>query len=151
MDDSHDIKINKDEFADICNAIALKFQKEDVMSYFEYLAFYDWPSSKTLKEFVKSAMFGYIVSFILIVNLVAVIIETTLDIENNSGQKVWQVVEFIFGWIYVVEMLLKVYAYGFENYWRDGQNRFDFVITVIIGNLLWCLNTFCSLNMWLNA
>ncbi|XP_014510519.1 two pore calcium channel protein 1 [Vigna radiata var. radiata] len=132
LDDSHDIKINKDEFADICNAIALKFQKEDVMSYFEYLAFYDWPSSKTLKEFVKSAMFGYIVSFILIVNLVAVIIETTLDIENNSGQKVWQVVEFIFGWIYVVEMLLKVYAYGFENYWRDGQNRFDFVITVII-------------------
>lgn len=48
------------------------------MSYFEYLAFYDWPSSKTLKEFVKSAMFGYIVSFILIVNLVAVIIETTV-------------------------------------------------------------------------
>ncbi|RYQ97448.1 hypothetical protein Ahy_B08g093496 isoform H [Arachis hypogaea] len=55
-----------------------------------------------------------------------------LDIQNNSGQKVWQVVEFIFGWIYVIEMALKVYAYGFENYWRDGQNRFDFVITWII-------------------
>ena len=38
------------------------------------------------------------------------------------------------GWIYVVEMILKVYSYGFENYWRDGQNRFDFVITVTIGN-----------------
>ncbi|RDX82019.1 Two pore calcium channel protein 1, partial [Mucuna pruriens] len=129
LDDSHDIKINKDEFADICNAIALKFQKEDVMSYFEYLAFYHSPSSKRLKAFVKTPMFGYLVSFVLILNLVAVIIETTLDIENNSAQKVWQVVEFVFGWIYVIEMVLKIYSYGFENYWRDGQNRFDFIIT----------------------
>lgn len=37
------------------------------------------------------------------------------------------------GWIYVLEVILKVYAYGFVNYWRDGQNRFDFVITWVIG------------------
>ena len=37
------------------------------------------------------------------------------------------------GWLYVVEMVLKIYAYGFENYWRDGQNRFDFIITLVIG------------------
>nr|XP_034916613.1 two pore calcium channel protein 1 isoform X2 [Populus alba] len=85
LDDSHDFKINLDEFEDLCNAIALRFQKEDV-----------------------------------------------LDIANNSAQKVWQEVEFVFGWIYVVEMALKIYAYGFENYWRDGQNRFDFVITLVI-------------------
>ncbi|KAI4322675.1 hypothetical protein L6164_022345 [Bauhinia variegata] len=132
LDDSHDVKINKDEFADLCNAIALKFQKEDVPSYFEYLQFYGSPLSKNLKEFVRSPKFGYIVSFLLVLNLVAVIIETTLDIENNSAQKVWQVVEFVFGWIYVIEMALKVYSYGFENYWRDDQNRFDFMITWII-------------------
>ncbi|KAF7822985.1 two pore calcium channel protein 1 [Senna tora] len=132
LDDSHDVKINKDEFADICNAIALKFQKEDTPSYFEYLSFYHSPSSKKLKAFVRSPKFGYLISCILVLNLVAVIIETTLDIENNSGQKVWQEVEFVFGWIYVIEMALKVYAFGFENYWRDGQNRFDFMITWII-------------------
>ncbi|RYR43366.1 hypothetical protein Ahy_A08g039791 isoform F [Arachis hypogaea] len=136
LDDSRDVKLNKDEFADICHAIALKFQKEDSISYFEYLPFYNSPTSKQLKEFVKRPIFGYLVSFLLVLNLVAVIIETTLDIQNNSGQKVWQVVEFIFGWIYVIEMALKVYAYGFENYWRDGQNRFDFVITWIIDFLL---------------
>ncbi|EXB37993.1 Two pore calcium channel protein 1A [Morus notabilis] len=36
------------------------------------------------------------------------------------------------GWIYVLEMALKIYAYGFENYWRDGQNQFDFLIAWII-------------------
>jgi two pore calcium channel protein len=36
------------------------------------------------------------------------------------------------GWLYVVEMVLKVVAYGFHNYWRSDQNRFDFVITVTV-------------------
>ncbi|XP_034210284.1 two pore calcium channel protein 1 isoform X4 [Prunus dulcis] len=55
-----------------------------------------------------------------------------LDIENNTGQKAWQAAEFVFGWIYVLEMALKVYSFGFQNYWRDGQNRFDFLVTWII-------------------
>lgn len=38
------------------------------------------------------------------------------------------------GWIYVLEMALKVYSLGFDCYWMEGQNRFDFVITWIIGN-----------------
>ncbi|RYR43371.1 hypothetical protein Ahy_A08g039791 isoform H [Arachis hypogaea] len=77
LDDSRDVKLNKDEFADICHAIALKFQKEDSISYFEYLPFYNSPTSKQLKEFVKRPIFGYLVSFLLVLNLVAVIIETT--------------------------------------------------------------------------
>lgn len=55
------------------------------------------------------------------------------------------------GWIYVLEMALKVYSFGFENYWRDGQNRFDFLITWIIGKFLAKtplpgVNSFFSLN-----
>ncbi|XP_062152859.1 two pore calcium channel protein 1-like isoform X1 [Alnus glutinosa] len=133
LDDSHDFKINLDEFADLCNAIALKFQKEDSPSCFErFPSFYHSPFSKKLKSFVRNAKFGYIVSFILILNLLTVIVETTLDIENNSAQKVWQEVEVVFGWIYVLEMALKVYSFGFKNYWSDGQNRFDFLVTWII-------------------
>jgi len=36
----------------------------------------------------------------------------------------------------VLEMALKIYTYGFENYWREGANRFDFLVTWVIGNLL---------------
>ncbi|CAN1231199.1 Two pore calcium channel protein 1 [Linum perenne] len=133
LDDSGDFKINLDEFADLCHAIALRFHKEDVKSYFEYFpSVYHAPFSERLKTFVRRPIFGYIISFILVINLVAVIIETTLDIADNSGQKAWQVVEFVFGWIYVLEMALKVYSYGFANYWRDGQNRFDFLVTLVI-------------------
>ncbi|XP_071904964.1 two pore calcium channel protein 1B isoform X2 [Coffea arabica] len=133
LDDSHDFKINLGEFADLCNAIALRFQKENSEPIFEKCpSIYHSPVSEKLKNFVRSPTFGYIIAFILVLNLVAVIIETTLDIEDNSAQQAWQKVEFVFGWIYVLEMLLKIYAYGFENYWRDGQNRFDFIVTLVI-------------------
>ncbi|KAL0288720.1 UNVERIFIED_CONTAM: Two pore calcium channel protein 1B, partial [Sesamum angustifolium] len=133
LDDSHDVKINLDEFTDLSHAIGLRFQKENSEPIFESCpTFYHSLVSEKLKEFVRSPKFGYVVAFILIMNFVAVVIETTLDIENNSAQEAWQKVEFVFGWIYVLEMALKVYAYGFVNYWRDGQNRFDFIITWVI-------------------
>ncbi|KAI3765444.1 hypothetical protein L2E82_15477 [Cichorium intybus] len=132
LDDSRDFKINPAEFNDLCNAIALKFQKEDTEPWLKKFPFYNSPLSETLKNFVKSPSFGYAVAFILILNMIAVITETTLDIQNNSGQKFWQKVEFVFGWLYVIEMALKVYTYGFENYWKDSQNQFDFIITWVI-------------------
>ncbi|XP_068664764.1 two pore calcium channel protein 1A-like [Aristolochia californica] len=133
LDDSGDFKINLDEFSDLCNAIALRFEKEAVPSWFEaYPSFYHSPSCEKFKAFIKSPLFGYIIASILVLNLVAVIIETTLDIQNNSAQKFWQEVEFVLGWIYVLEMALKIFALGFDNYWKEGQNRFDFVVTWII-------------------
>ncbi|XP_020098634.1 two pore calcium channel protein 1 [Ananas comosus] len=133
LDHSGDFKINLEEFTDLCNAIALKFQKEPSPSCFEkYPSFYHSPPCEKLKAFVRSNLFEYIIVSILILNLVAVIIETTLDIENSSAQKLWQKVEFFFGWIYVLEVALKIFSVGFDAYWMEGQNRFDFVITWII-------------------
>ncbi|KAF9610927.1 hypothetical protein IFM89_025737 [Coptis chinensis] len=90
--------INLDEFNDLCNAIALRFQKEASPSLFEKCpSFYHAPLTEKLKDFVRGPVFGYIIAAILMLNLVTVIIESTLDIEDNSGQKVWQDVEFVFG------------------------------------------------------
>ncbi|KAG5597128.1 hypothetical protein H5410_038360 [Solanum commersonii] len=133
LDDTGDFKINLEEFADLCTAIGLRFQKEDSLPIFETCPnFYHSAASEKLRDFVRGDMFEYIIVSVLLVNLVAVIIETTLDIQNNSGQTFWQKVEFTFGWLYVIEMALKVYTYGFENYWRDGQNQFDFIVTWVI-------------------
>lgn len=40
--------------------------------------FYNSPASKKMKEFIRGPKFGYIVAFVLIVNFVAVVIETTV-------------------------------------------------------------------------
>ncbi|KAK1405337.1 Two-pore calcium channel [Heracleum sosnowskyi] len=131
-DGTRDSKIHFDEFTDICNAIAVKFLKEDSLPWLDKFPFYDATLSKKLKAFVRDPNFEYVVISVLILNLITVIIETTLDIQDNSGQKFWEQLEVVFGWLYFLELVLKVYSYGFENYWRDGQNRFDFVITMVI-------------------
>nr|GMD36826.1 two pore calcium channel protein 1B [Ipomoea batatas] len=128
-----DQDIDLDEFSDLTKAIALKFQKEDSLPCFEsYSNIYHSPASEKLRDFVRSSKFEYTIVFILVINFVAVVIESTLDIADSSAQTFWQKIEFVFGWLYVVEMALKIYTYGFENYWRIGQNRFDFVITWVI-------------------
>lgn len=133
LDASGDFRINLEEFTDLCNAIALKFQKEATPSWFEkFPSFYHSLPCEKLKAFVRSPTFEYVVVFLLVLNLVAVVIETTLDIENSSAQKMWQEVEFFFGWVYVLEMALKIFSLGFGTYWMEGQNRFDFMITWII-------------------
>ncbi|KAG6386942.1 hypothetical protein SASPL_152123 [Salvia splendens] len=157
LDDSHDVKINLDEFVDLSHAIGLRFQKEDSEPIFESCCptFYRSYTSQKLKDFVRGDKFGYVVAFVLILNFVAVVIETTLDIEDNSAQDAWQKIEFVFGWIYVLEVALKVYSFGFVNYWRDGQNRFDFVITwvIVIGETATYLSpsgqTFLSNGEWI--
>jgi two pore calcium channel protein len=133
LDDSGDFKINREEFSDLCNAISLKFDKADEPAYLErFPKFYHSKKFEAVQRFVRSDLFEKIVIGMLLVNLVTVLIETTLDIQNSSSQGVWQDVEFALGWLYVVEMLLKVAVYGFQNYWRSLQNRFDFIITVTV-------------------
>ncbi|WOG98745.1 hypothetical protein DCAR_0418090 [Daucus carota subsp. sativus] len=132
LDNTNDSKISLVEFTDICHAIAVIFQKGDSVPWLEKFQFYRAPLSQKLKAFVRGPRFRYVVIFILILNVVTVVVETTLDIQDKSGQKFWEQVEFVFGWLYFLEMLLKVYSLGFENYWRAGQNRFDFIITMLI-------------------
>ncbi|KAF3643496.1 Two pore calcium channel protein 1A [Capsicum annuum] len=133
LDVTHDFKINLDEFDRLCNIIALKFEEEDSLSIFEKCPnFYHSPASEKLRGFIQSTKFENIIVFVLLVNLVAVIIETMLDMQDNSAQTLWQKIEISFGWLYVIEMALKVYTYGFGNYWRDGKNQFDFCITCFI-------------------
>lgn len=139
LDDSHDFKINKVEFADLCDAISFRFEKEAEPSWLDRCPkFYHSAQCTCVKNFVKSKAFEYIIIFMLLLNLITVIIESTLDVENNSDQYIWQQFEFWFGWLYVVEMALKIFSYGFNAYWREGQNRLDFAITwiIVIGETL---------------
>ncbi|KAL3701106.1 hypothetical protein R1sor_019128 [Riccia sorocarpa] len=139
LDDSGDFKINADEFTDLCQAIALKFDKQEIPQWLEsFPTIYDSSGYQKLRQFVRSKYFEYIIFGMLGLNLITVIIETTLDIENDSSQLFWQEVELVFGWLYLVELALKVLVYGFSNYWRSGLNRFDFFVTwiIVIGETL---------------
>ncbi|KAL3701109.1 hypothetical protein R1sor_019131 [Riccia sorocarpa] len=138
LDVNGDFKIDMDEFKDLCQAITLKFEKQELSHWLEAFPFYKSSSFQSLQKFVRSKHFEYIIYGILGLNLIVVIIETSLGISNHSSQLFWQEVELVFGWLYLVELALKVLACGFRNYWRSMQNRFDFFVTwiIVIGETL---------------
>ncbi|GJV06742.1 putative RNA-directed DNA polymerase [Tanacetum coccineum] len=90
------LQIELVEFTELINVLAIKFQKDDTEPYLKRFAFYVSPISERVKGFLKSPKFGYVTVFVLLLNLAAVIAETTVDIQNISGHKSWQKVEFVF-------------------------------------------------------
>ncbi|GAQ86801.1 hypothetical protein KFL_003120080 [Klebsormidium nitens] len=138
LDDSGDYKIQEDEFSDLCDAIGTKFIKLDEPPFLKIVApgIFNSRAFTAVRDFVKDPRFDrYVMTSILLANLVTVAIETALDMRNLPSQALWQDIEYVFGWIYVLEALLKVSVLGFSNYWRETANRFDFFITwtILIG------------------
>ncbi|GJW90738.1 hypothetical protein Tco_0168291, partial [Tanacetum coccineum] len=84
------------EFNQLLNIIAIKFQKEESEPWLSRYSFCNSVYSEMLKGFVKSPKFKYVIVFVLLLNLAALIAETRLDIQNKSGHKSWQKVEFVF-------------------------------------------------------
>ncbi|PWA43031.1 ion transport domain-containing protein [Artemisia annua] len=138
LDKNRDSKIDPAEFNDLLNIIAREYEKEESEPWLSRFPFYNSPSSNKLKGFVKSQKFEYVVIFVLLLNLAVMIAETTVDIQNKSGHKSWQKVEFVFAWIFLFEVAFRVYTYGFENYWNNSDNRLNFILTwvIVIGEIL---------------
>ncbi|GKE30049.1 hypothetical protein Tco_1445433, partial [Tanacetum coccineum] len=84
------------EFNQLLNIIAIKFQEESEPWLSRY-SFCNSVYSEMLKGFVKSPKFKYVIVFVLLQNLAALIAETRIDIQNKSGHKSCQKVDFVFG------------------------------------------------------
>ncbi|PWA42079.1 ion transport domain-containing protein [Artemisia annua] len=115
--------IDVEEFNELCNTIALKFQKEYTKPWLKKFPFYNSSLSENLKTFVESKTFGYVAAFVLLLNLVTVITETMLDIQNNSGHMFWQKVEFIFGMEFLIVGRNTRTISEYLNFKQEGSKR----------------------------
>lgn len=48
---------------------------------------------------------------------------------NTSRFFIW--VDSFFTLLFLTEAIVKINVYGWEDYWKDGWNRFDFIITLV--------------------
>ncbi|KAJ9441142.1 Two-pore ion channel [Diplonema papillatum] len=72
--------------------------------------------------------------FVLIINAIVVFIETlpylTEGNTNPEDEVAWlSVVDYVFTFVYVTEVFIKVGVFGFNGYLQKSQNVFDFVVT----------------------
>eukprot|EP00754_Rhynchopus_humris_P017353 Rhum_TRINITY_DN14558_c21_g1::Rhum_TRINITY_DN14558_c21_g1_i1::g.101733::m.101733/K04853/CACNA1F; voltage-dependent calcium channel L type alpha-1F len=79
-----------------------------------------------IHTWVFSHKFEYIVSFVIVLNLI--VLCTQHKNQSDAYTLFFTVINNIFIGFYVLECLLKVLGLTWKGYWKDGWNRFDFVV-----------------------
>ncbi|KAI0561323.1 Ion transport protein [Gracilaria domingensis] len=146
LDSDQDDTINREEFLGIVDALQLKFVLElenisPVERFFPTL--YETEFWQRLSKYVRSNAFVYVMDVVMITNVAVVVFESTMDLrEQDTPQSVlfFAGVEIAFSFLYILEMLLKTMSQGFDRYWRDYGNRFDFTVTwLLLGGAIYTL------------
>ncbi len=84
---------------------------------------------KIFKEFVENNSFQNFIIGLIIFNSITIGMETSEAIMNSFGRTLLLIDKIILA-IFVIEILLKLYAYGF-GFFKSGWNVFDFAIVAI--------------------
>jgi voltage-gated sodium channel len=99
-----------------------------------------------LRQFFGSSLYEYTIMFVICVNAVAIGVE--IDHEHYFPWWVWMIINTTFGAIYLIEMVLKIFAFAPRRYFGSKWNLFDFVVTIatLIGDglVVWQLATGAS-------
>lgn len=138
LDDDADNNISRTEFLDIVDVLQLKFiveleDKSLVQKLFPQ--FYETPFWRSIAAYVRSTLFIYHINIVMVINMIFVIFETTMDLRKKDtalSQEFFAMIECAFSFVYILEMFLKVISQGFDRYWRDLGNRFDFAVTWLL-------------------
>lgn len=138
LDDDADDNLSKTEFLDIVDVLQLKFIVElEDFSFVQKHApsLYQTSFWQGLSSYVRSPAFTTHINVIMLMNIAFVIFESTMDLRNADtpgSVEFFAIVETIFSFIYIIEMIVKVLSQGFDQYWRDMGNRFDFLVTWLL-------------------
>lgn len=84
---------------------------------------------KKLQDFVDSSITQNVIIWLIILNALFMGLETFSWCKELFGSAV-SVVDQIFIWVFLLEVVLKILAYGFR-FFTSGWNNFDFFIVVI--------------------
>ncbi|KDO28315.1 hypothetical protein SPRG_06365 [Saprolegnia parasitica CBS 223.65] len=140
LDSDGDEKLQWQEFANICVVLRSALSKKrlppsEVQRWFPHLFHSD--GFHSLCMFVRHPRFELAIDVVLVVNALLIVFES-LPVLNGepmplaSEFTVWERIESIFSFVYLLEMLLKIVVDGRAVYWSSMKNRFDCLITVAV-------------------
>ncbi|EQC40668.1 hypothetical protein SDRG_01746 [Saprolegnia diclina VS20] len=140
LDTDGDEKLQWQEFANICGVLRSALSKKrlppsEVQRWFPNLFHSD--GFHSLCAFVRHPRFELAIDIVLVVNALLIVFES-LPVLNGepmplaSEFTVWERIESIFSFVYLLEMLLKIVVDGRAVYWSSMKNRFDCLITVAV-------------------
>jgi hypothetical protein len=132
LDVDEDDHISNTEFMKILQILNLKVRmRKQNPNCFEVFCspVYFSRISEKIKKMVKHRYFEYFMDLIIVANVVYVVID--LNLMFHGGERNQFYIDYYILGIFIVEMCLKMYAFGIVEYMRHKWNVFDFVIVVV--------------------
>lgn len=138
LDTSHDQMLSIDEFNALARELAIRFADDPRPPLVErvFKDLHKSPAWQSLKKAVNRDLFDAVIDTALAFNVALTVAETWGAICGESGGGFsaeglwWSVAEIFFTLFYVCEACLKITVHGFDRYWMNLKNRFDFVVTI---------------------
>mmetsp|Transcript_19687 Transcript_19687/g.34923 ORF Transcript_19687/g.34923 Transcript_19687/m.34923 type:complete len:751 (+) Transcript_19687:102-2354(+) len=126
--------LEKDEFFSICGVIQYDFWAVKMNSPVETTlpSLWNHPWFCWFRERVHMGDFDTFMNYVLLVNLVLVVSETTYDLYGWSESVLMENCELVFSFVYVTEVGLTLCVYSWGHYVSSRSNQFDFATTWLL-------------------
>lgn len=92
------------------------------------------PRQKMVRDLYHRNVTQIAVASLIMTNFVCTIVEKEVDPfpdEVKQFRSLWQTLDQVFTWAFVVELAMNMYGHAWCKFWRSGWNLFDFVIVTI--------------------
>jgi hypothetical protein len=122
------------EFTKICSVLQYQFWFIEKYSFVKDSMPRLW-NSKCWRWFlsqveVPNSNFDQLMNYILLLNLVLVVVESNYTV---ASEPTWMSnLEFVFSWLYLGEVIVKLLVFSWREYWNDHANKFDFFTTFLL-------------------
>jgi hypothetical protein len=135
LDSDHDGIITRDEFLELTTVLATEYKpwtKRPHVIEKRFPALWESASMRWIVRMVKHPRFEIAIDALIIANAVILMWETleVVGSGEKSRRAVFRAFEWIFTLTFTAEMLAKLFALDFPEYWHTYSNRFDMGITI---------------------
>lgn len=138
LDKSHSGTLTREEFGELAKELLTRVRSTPKPPFLEW-HFKSLTSNSAwlgLKGVVHHEHFDHAVDFVLLLNFAVMVAETWGAIVGDPDSSIeaqserWRRVELGIASVYFLEACLKILTDGFERYWSQFKNQFDFLVTL---------------------
>jgi len=130
LDDDRTQGLSKKEFFDVCDILKFQFWTTPNKSLLMRRYGFEFPF---LVRLVESGRLTQAIIVVLLSNSAFVVLESYVDITDNSDNYPWlQPLGLFFASVYVVDVVIKLMVQSFHQYWAKRENKFDLVTSLVL-------------------
>ena len=133
LDTSGDSVVDRDEFAAICDTLQISFRRVRGPGLLARLcpALAASRAARAVARAVRTRGFDWLVDGLLTLNAAAMVAEQLTVPAGSEGGLGWSGLELGFAAAFGLEMVCKLCAFGWADYWASYKNGFDALVTLV--------------------